>query len=198
MEFIIPLLVFVLVTTVTPGPNNILLATSGIKFGVRASLPHVFGIHCGVYLLVIVCGLGLGQLIVAVPESMLALKVFGTGYLVYLAWKILGFQINEIDQGYVGEPMTAFQAFVFQFANPKAWMMATSGLNISIGIDQTMLTAVLVLGTGFATLGLCCNFLWVMAGASLQDLWADARYQRAINGVLAALTVLTILMFWWN
>ena len=197
MEFLLPVLAFVLVSTITPGPNNFLLATSGIKFGVRASLRHVLGIHCGIYLLVVLCGLGLGQLLLAFPEALISLKVFGTGYLIYLAWKIIGFQLEDGEATKAGRPMSVLQALFFQFSNPKAWMMATTGLNISIGIDGSMITAVLVLALGFATLGLCCNILWLYAGASLQSLWQQKHYQRMINGALALLTVLTILMFWW-
>ena len=196
MEFLLPVLAFVLVSTITPGPNNFLLATSGIKFGVRASLRHVLGIHCGIYLLVVLCGLGLGQLLLAFPEALIGLKVFGTGYLIYLAWKIIGFQLVEGETTSVGKPMSVLQALLFQFSNPKAWMMATTGLNISIGIDGSMFTAILVLALGFATLGLCCNILWLYAGASLQSVWQKKHYQRMINGALALLTVLTIVMFW--
>ena len=196
MEFLLPLLAFVLVSTITPGPNNFLLATSGIKFGVRASLRHVFGIHCGIYLLVVLCGLGLGQILLTFPQALIGLKVFGTGYLIYLAWKIIGFQLGENHTANVGKPMSTLQALLFQFTNPKAWMTATTGLNISIGIDGSMVTAVIALTVGFSTLGLCCNLLWIYAGASLQSLWQQKHYQRVINGALALLTVLTIVMFW--
>lgn len=197
MEHLLPLLAFVLVSTITPGPNNFLLATSGIKFGVRASLPHMVGIQCGVHLLAVLCGLGLGQLLLLFPDALIGLKVFGTCYLVYLAWKIIGFRLGEdtLEQG--GKPMSVLQALLFQFSNPKAWMMATTGLNISIGIDGSMLTAVLAFAVCFVTLGLVCNFLWLYAGASLQSIWQQQRYQRIINGALALLTILTIVMFWW-
>lgn len=197
MEYLLPLLAFVFVSTITPGPNNFLLATSGIKFGIKASISHVIGIHFGVYLLVVLCGLGLGQVLIAFPEAVLALKVFGTAYLIYLAWKILGFKLGEGELEATGRPMTLLQALVFQFSNPKAWMMATTGLNISIGIDGSMVTAVMALGLSFASLGLFCNFLWLCVGASLQKLWREPTYQKTINGLLALLTILTIVMFWW-
>jgi threonine/homoserine/homoserine lactone efflux protein len=197
MEYLLPLLTFVLVSTITPGPNNFLLATSGIKFGVRASIPHVVGIQCGVHLLAVLCGLGLGQLLLLFPQALIGLKVFGTCYLVYLAWKIIGFQLGDdaLEQG--GKPMSVLQALFFQFSNPKAWMMATTGLNISIGIDGSALTAVLAFAVCFVTMGLVCNFLWLYAGASLQSLWQQKQYQRIINSVLVLLTILTIVLFWW-
>lgn len=197
MEVFLSLAIFVLVSTATPGPNNFLLATSGIKYGFRATMPHVFGIHCGIYLLVALCGLGLGQALAQFPEAMWGLKLFGTGYLIYLAWKILGFKFSEHDMVAAGKPMKSVEALVFQFSNPKAWMMVTTGLNISLGISDSMVIAALVLCLGFATLGLACNLVWVTAGASLQTIWQQERYQKGINGGLAVLTLLAIGTFWW-
>ncbi|MFN3236342.1 MAG: LysE family translocator [Pseudomonadales bacterium] len=198
MEVILPLLIFVLVSTITPGPNNFLLATSGIKFGFQATWRHVFGIHCGIYLLVLLCGLGLGQILAGLPEAMWALKLFGTGYLIYLAWKILGFDMSKVDIESNGRPMGFIEAAIFQFSNPKAWMMVTTGLNIGLGNEgTTMLSAGLYLCMGFATVGLCCNLTWLSAGASLRQLWLQERYQKRINGFLAVLTLLAIATFWW-
>ena len=197
MEILLALLVFVFVSTITPGPNNFLLATSGIKFGFRATLPHVAGIHMGIYLLVLLCGLGIGQLLAQFPEALFGLKIFGTLYLGYLAWKILGFELSGDELESTGQPMGLVEALIFQFSNPKAWMMATTGLNISIGFDDSVMTAVLSLCLGFATLGLICNFAWLSAGASLRQLWMDDRYQKPINVGLALLTLLAIGTFWF-
>lgn len=197
MEILLALLVFVFVSTITPGPNNFLLATSGIKFGFRATLRHVAGIHLGIYLLVLLCGLGIGQLLTQFPEALIALKVFGTVYLGYLAWRILGFELQGDEMEVAGQPMGLIEALIFQFSNPKAWMMATTGLNISIGLDESVSTAVLTLCLGFPTLGLICNFAWLSAGASLRSLWMDARYQKSINTGLSLLTLLAIGTFWF-
>jgi threonine/homoserine/homoserine lactone efflux protein len=192
-------MIFVLVSTITPGPNNFLLATSGIKFGFRATWPHVFGIHCGIYLLVLLCGLGLGQILEELPEAMWALKLFGTGYLIYLAWKILGFDMSQVDIESSGRPMRFAEAALFQFSNPKAWMMVTTGLNIALGDEEaSMLSAGVFLCLGFATIGLGCNLTWLSAGASLRQLWIQERYQKLINSGLAVLTLLAIATFWWK
>lgn len=196
MEVVLPLIAFVVVSTITPGPNNFLLATSGIKYGVRATIPHVLGIHCGIYILVALCGFGLGGVLAGVPEAMWGLKLFGTGYLVYLAWKILGFSFTGDEMSEEGKPMRLEEALLFQFSNPKAWMMVTTGLNIALGFDNSMFTAGLALCAGFATLGLCCNLLWLSAGASVREIWMQEKYQKAINGCLAALTLMAIATFW--
>ncbi|MFT5484939.1 MAG: threonine/homoserine/homoserine lactone efflux protein [Halieaceae bacterium] len=195
MEYVISLMGFVLVSTITPGPNNLLLAASGIRYGFRRTLPHVVGVQSGVCMLVALCGIGLGQILLSAPMAMIVLKVFGTAYLMYLAWKIIGFVPVDSTADYAA-PMTVVQALIFQFSNPKAWMMATTGLNISLGITDSMLIAVLLLCGGFASLGVLCNFIWVMMGASLQRAFAVPLYRYWINGFLAAITVATVILLW--
>ncbi len=196
MELVIPFISFIFISTITPGPNNVLLAASGIRFGFKKTLPHIVGIHFGVYALVVLCGLGLGQILLTAPEALLLLKVFGTGYLLYLAWKILGFTLPDQHDEDVASPMTLSQAIVFQFSNPKAWMMATTGLNISLALNDSMFTAVLLLCAGFATLGLLCNFTWVLMGASLRNAFSIPVYRLWINGGLAMVTIATVVIFW--
>ncbi|MEM7004070.1 MAG: LysE family translocator [Pseudomonadota bacterium] len=194
MEWFIPLAGFILISTITPGPNNLLLAASGINFGVRRTLPHVVGIHLGVYSLVVLCGLGLGQVLLALPDVLIGLKVFASVYLLYLAWQIIGFRFRE--DAAQAEPMRILQAGLFQVSNPKAWMMATTGLNFSLAIADDMSIAVIALCLGFATLGTLCNLSWVWLGASLQTAMRQPHLQRLINGVLAAITLATVVMFW--
>ena len=79
---------FAFVTSITPGPNNLMLMASGANFGLRRTLPHMFGISLGHMLLVICTGLGLGQLFVLYPSLQIALRVIGGVYLLYLAWKL--------------------------------------------------------------------------------------------------------------
>ncbi len=196
MDILTPFLGFILISTITPGPNNLLLAASGSRFGVRRTIPHVIGIHCGVYTLVALCGLGLGKLILAAPLAIIALKIFGSLYLMYLAWKILGFQLASQSLQDVEQPMGILEAGLFQFSNPKAWMMATTGLNISFGFDNNMVTAVILLCLGFGTLGIVCNFAWVWFGSSLSGFLAVPAYRYWINGGLAMITMATVMMFW--
>ncbi|MFK7978205.1 MAG: LysE family translocator [Halioglobus sp.] len=196
MDILTGLLGFVLVSTITPGPNNLLLAASGIQFGVRRTIPHVIGIHCGVYILVLLCGLGLGQILLAAPAAIVALKLFGSGYLLYLAWKILGFTPAQPNEQNGAQPMRILEGIIFQFSNPKAWMMAATGINISLGFDKGMVAAVLSLCLGFATLGLLCNFAWVWFGASLSGLLGKPIYRYAVNGGLACITLLTVALIW--
>ncbi len=194
MDWLVPLLLFVIVSSVTPGPNNLLLAASGLHFGVRPTLPHVLGIHLGFYILIGLCGLGLGQLLLAAPGAAVALKLFATGYLLYLARQILGLNPSSATQAQ--RPMTVREGIIFQASNPKAWMMAVTCLNLALQMDGSMPQAILVACLSFATLGTLCNLIWVLMGVSLQSLLRDRRKRQWVNGALAALTLLTIAGFW--
>lgn len=194
MDWLVPLLLFVLVSTVTPGPNNLLLAASGLHFGVRKSMPHVLGIHLGVYGLIALCGLGLGQLLLAAPGAAIALRIFATAYLIYLAWQILGLKPSTSAEA--RRPMKIWEGIIFQASNPKAWMMAITSLNLALAMGGSMPQAVLIACLSFATLGVACNLVWVMMGVSLQSLLQDRKKRQWVNGRLAALTLLTIAGFW--
>jgi threonine/homoserine/homoserine lactone efflux protein len=196
MELLLSLIGFVVVSAITPGPNNLLLASSGIRFGWRRTMPHILGIHVGIYLLVVLCGLGLGQLLLASPTASLLLKGFGSAYLIYLALQILtSLSVNPADVE-SARPMRLIEATVFQFTNPKAWMMATAGLNITLAIEANIPRAVVILCLGFATIGVVCNLFWVGLGASVRACLDDPVHRNTIRIGLALLTGGSVLMFW--
>lgn len=199
METLFPLLSFIVVSSITPGPNNLLLATTGMRFGFRAAIPQVIGIHFGFYSLLALCAFGLNQVIIREPKALLFLKVFGSLYLFYLAWKIIGIRLSSsrdnLDKDN-GKPMTIFESFVFQFSNPKAWMMTVTGVGIVLPLSPTMLWAVIYLCLGFMTLGLLCNLSWVLIGSALKTAYGKNIYRIWINAFLAGLTVFTVTLFW--
>jgi len=195
MELLLPLLGFVVVATGTPGPNNLLLAASGMRFGIRATVPHLLGIHVGVYTMVVLSALGLSALIVNEPRVVLGLKVFASVYLLYLAWKILGFHLAG-DENDAGKPLSLLQASVFQFSNPKAWFLATSGIGVVLPLADSLFGSVLLLCLTLATLGTLCNCTWVLLGANVRRYLAIPWFRRCFNGLLALVTVATVATFW--
>ena len=121
--FILPLAMFAFVSSVTPGPNNVMLTASGASFGYRRSIPHMLGICLGVVVMVLLIGTGLGKLFEAEPRIYTLLKYVGAAYLIWLAWKIA--RSASVDQGQSGNrPLSFLQAAAFQWVNPKAWIMA--------------------------------------------------------------------------
>eukprot|EP01037_Dinobryon_pediforme_P034134 gene34134-39919_t len=95
MELLWPLATFAFVTSITPGPNNIMLTSSGIWFGFLRSVPHMLGITCGFAVLLAICAAGIGSLVMALPVVHVLLKVMGSLYLLYLAWKLSSMGVGK-------------------------------------------------------------------------------------------------------
>ncbi len=133
IELILAITSFAFVTSVTPGPNNIMLTASGANFGFVKTIPHILGIVVGVAVMNFSVGFGLGTIFEAIPVLQQILKVAGSGYLVWLALKLLSFNYVDTEQDQEGRPLTLFQALMFQFINPKAWVTVISA-NASLSL----------------------------------------------------------------
>jgi threonine/homoserine/homoserine lactone efflux protein len=120
LEIFLSLLLFAFTTSITPGPNNMMLLASGVNFGFRRTIPHMLGIGSGFLSLLLAVGFGLGAVLAAFPPLFLALKVAGGLYLLWIAWKI-GTSRSLGEGGGTGtRPMTFLEAAAFQWVNPKA------------------------------------------------------------------------------
>ena len=195
LQSLLPIVTFIGVATITPGPNNLMLAASGMQFGLRRTLPHILGIHVGLYTLLAMACVGLNQLLLNLPGVLIFLRVFGSLYLLYLAWKIFGLTLVKSETTN-SKPLTVWQAGLFQFANPKAWIMSTSAMALAIPILGSPNSAALTLLLTWATLGFMCNCIWVLSGANLNRYLDNPRTRQFICGGLASLTVATVGMFW--
>src|SRR3954466_13682846 len=108
----------------TPGPNNLMLMASSAKFGFDRTIPHGLGVTIGFSLMVVVVGLGLGQVFAAIPWLKTVLEYLAAAYLLYLAWTLLGLKLHGASVN--EKPLTFLQAAGFQWINPKAWAMAVT------------------------------------------------------------------------
>ena len=122
-EQILPLLAFVFVMVGTPGPNNLMLLSAGANFGFRRSVPHILGISVGCQVLLFAIALGLGQLLAAYPSLAIALKVMGGLFLIYMAVQLARPKPAKLETVKELKPLTFWQAALFQWVNPKAWLM---------------------------------------------------------------------------
>lgn len=195
LEKILPIALFIFVTSITPGPNNFMLATSGLQFGLRRTLPHIGGIFTGITVLMLMAVFGLNQLLLNLPGALLTLRLLGSAYLLYLAWKILGFSIAT-NHNKQTRPMTFVQAGLFQFANPKAWMASSAMVALALPLFDSLWVAIEVLLITRTTIGVGCNCLWVLSGVGLRHLLSQTRWRRIINLTLALLTAMTVGLFW--
>jgi len=192
MTFNIALILFALASTATPGPNNIMILSSGLNFGIPKSIPHWLGICTGVPVMIITLGLGLDQVFKLIPASFLVLKVIGGAYLVYLAIKIARTNVNgETKQR--TQPMNYIQGALFQWVNPKAWVMCLSAIPAFTVQDQAMLPQVLVIAITFLIIGLASVGSWLFAGSQLQRLLKNARQQKIFNMTMGGVLMLSII-----
>jgi threonine/homoserine/homoserine lactone efflux protein len=196
LSFFLALAMFAFVMSVTPGPNNIMLLASGAQFGFRRTLPHMVGIGVGMAILISSALLGLGALFALYPPLYIVLKWFGGAYLLWLAWKIASAPANGLSNAHPQQmsPMRWWQAALFQFINPKAWMMAISGVGtFTIQGDMYVQSGLFILII-FACVNLPTISLWAGLGVSIRHWLTDAKRQRAFNITMGVATALTLLM----
>lgn len=190
-ELLLAFIAFAFVTSVTPGPNNMMLLASGVNFGLRRSLPHMFGISLGFMLLVASVGLGLGQLFEQVPLLYSVLRYLGAAYLLYLAWKIANSGAPDSQSNVAGKPFSFLQAAAFQWVNPKAWIMAIGAIT-TYTPQENFVVNVLLIAALFALVNCPSVGLWTVAGSLLRNWLSNARALRVFNIGMALLLVASL------
>lgn len=190
-ELLLAFIAFAFVTSVTPGPNNMMLLASGVNFGLRRSLPHMFGISLGFMLLVASVGLGLGQLFEQVPLLYNVLRYMGAAYLLYLAWKIANSGAPDSQNNAAGKPFSFLQAAAFQWVNPKAWIMAIGAIT-TYTPQENFVVNVLLIAALFALVNCPSVGLWTVAGSLLRNWLSNARALRIFNISMAVLLVASL------
>jgi len=191
MEFSLAFMLFTLSMSITPGPNNVMLMTSGLNFGVNKSLPHLFGVCLGFPSMVILVGLGLGVAFEQYPVIHDVIKVLGIVYLIYLAWQIAHVKKTSLS-GKVSTPFTFIQAALFQWVNPKAWVMASTSIAVYTSVTGNMFEQVFFLAVVFVFTGLCCCNLWLFLGNGLKRLLKSDAHRVLFNTVMASLLVASV------
>jgi len=183
------LAVFALVSSITPGPNNLMLMASGANFGFRRSIPHMLGIGLGFCVMVLLVGAGLVQVFDAYPVSHRSLKTVSVMYLLFLAWKIANAAPVQTAQG-KGTPMTFLQAAAFQWVNPKAWSMALTA--VTVYTADTTLPAIALVAPVFGAINLPSVSAWTLLGQQMARLLTNATRLRAFNRSMAVLLVASL------
>ncbi|WXL24078.1 LysE family translocator [Ectopseudomonas mendocina] len=190
-ELLLAFVVFALVSSLTPGPNNMMLLASGVNFGIRRSIPHMLGISLGFMVLVAAVGLGLGQVFEQVPVLHTILRYAGAAYLLYLAWKIANTGTPDVEGSGAATPFSFMQAAAFQWVNPKAWIMAIGAIT-TYTPHENFTTNVLMISVLFAVINLPSVGLWAAAGSLMRRWLSDARALRIFNTAMAILLVASL------
>lgn len=189
LETLVALAAFAFVASITPGPNNLMLMASGANFGVRRTLPHMFGVGLGFTFMLLVVGAGLISVFARYPIIYTLMKAVSAIYLLFLAWKIATAAPSE-SSSERGKPFTFLQAALFQWVNPKAWIMALSA--ISIYSPDHQMAQVVVIALTFCIVNVPCVTTWVVAGKQLQRWLKDATRLRWFNRAMALLLVISL------
>ncbi len=188
----IALVIYYFVMYITPGPNNAMVLTSGLKFGFLKSIPHISGITVGhIIQLTLVC-LGLGQVFIIFPVIQSILKIICAIYIIFLGYKILG-SISPIKED-GSRPLKFYEAALFQIVNPKAWTissMAASGFlpkegNLTISIIIIASTALVVCPISISP--------WAIFGSSIRNLVKNKKIKNYIEYFLAVLLLITAIL----
>ena len=188
-NLLIALLGFAFVTSVTPGPNNMMLLASGVNFGFRRTVPHMLGISVGHALMVFLVGIGLAGIFTAWPPALLILKGLSVAYMLWLAWKIAHSAAPGAGQS-AAAPMTALQSAAFQWVNPKAWAMALGA--VAAYVPEPSVRAYAVVALVFAGVNLPSVAVWAGAGQLVRRWLARPGRLQIFNWTMAGLLVLSL------
>lgn len=175
---------YVTVMSITPGPNNLLLATSGVNFGFKRTLPMLFGILLGCAIQMLLASVALDALLHWMGAIRLPLTVVGCSYLLWLSWKIFRAGAPQLRER--PRPMTLIGGICFQAVNPKAWLMVTN-----VALMYANSNGVLTVLLGFAALNLPCILIWAALGDRLRNHLQIAWKRQAFNSLMALSLVAT-------
>jgi len=190
-SLLIAFVIFATVMFITPGPNNIMVLSSGLTYGFRRSLPHIAGITIGFAFMVGAVGLGFGTIFIAYPVLQTILKYAGAAYLIYLAAVIAMSEPVTPGQDNRRGPMTFWGAAVFQWVNVKGWVMVIGTITAYAGIASfpwNIATQVVL----SLLLGAVSTSIWALSGSSLRSFMTSPRAVRAFNIVMAALLLASL------
>ncbi|MGE0119145.1 MAG: LysE family translocator [Dongiaceae bacterium] len=195
MEILGPLAAFAVATSVTPGPNNIMITASGANFGFGRSIPHMLGIGLGFMAMIVGIGLGLGRLFEGFPVLHGILRYGGGAYLLYLAYRI-AVAAPTTAAATTERPLTFLQAALFQWVNPKGWMMAVGALGTYTTVGGDFVGETILVALVFGAVGLPSVALWALLGVGIGRLLQARWALRAFNLAMALLLVASlVLMF---
>ena len=189
-ELTFALISFYFVMFVTPGPNNVMLFASGVKYGFKKTIPHIFGIPLGHFFQISLISMGLGFVFQTYPIAQQILKVLGCLYLFFLAYRMFGsLSIKESKE--TGRPLRFYEAALFQILNPKAWVVAITAVSVFFPKDESFLTGLLFLAGIAPLVNLPSISIWVLFGSSIRAFISNPKVKKIVEIVLAILLVLT-------
>ncbi len=184
------LAIFCIVATITPGPNNMMLLSSGATFGFRRTLPHLFGISAGCFVMRVLLGFGLAGFIDKLPWLFPLLEVVTAIYLGYLAWRIAT-SVGVGSASPRARPLRFIDAAAFQWVNPKAWAISLGAMT-GFSRPDHFLGDTMIAACMMVVCGLPCIMMWAGGGTMVRHLMTRPSMLRTFNIGMAALLVVSL------
>ena len=193
---------FAFVTSVTPGPNNIMLLHSGARFGFNRTIPHMVGIASGFAVMIFLCCIGVAAVVLGFPATDWVLKIVGSLYMLWLAWKLwkngavpadIQTDTSATDKA---TPMTLMQAALFQYVNPKAWMMALTLPAVYLPKTGSLWVNTLIACALCAVINIASVSVWARGGQMLQKFLHKPQWMHIANVTIVLMTVYCAVSVW--
>jgi threonine/homoserine/homoserine lactone efflux protein len=191
VELILAIISFAISSTISPGPNSVLIVSSGVNFGIRKSVPLLLGICIGFSVMLVVVSMGFGQLFTLFPPLHLIIKILGITYLLYLAWLIIksaGMSTGSNQE----KPMGFLKGAAFQWINGKAWVVATSAVGAFTSLGSDYFVQSLTISLTFLLVSVPSMGIWLFFGTMLKEFLSKQVYRQRFNYCMALLLVLSI------
>jgi threonine/homoserine/homoserine lactone efflux protein len=195
-----PLVVMMFVSSITPGPNNLMLMLAGTRFGFTETVPHLLGVTGGTVLVICITYAGLGTLMLGHPRVVDCMTLACALYLLWMATRLLGLGARSAAAGdpvHRSRPMQVHEAVMFQFVNPKVWTMAVAASSIAARFPFSPAVSMTVVALTTAIVNSPCIALWAACGKVIRRRLEDARTRRIFDGSMALLVVLTAIWIAW-
>jgi threonine/homoserine/homoserine lactone efflux protein len=191
-QLLVPLIVFAVAMSFTPGPNVVMVTASAANHGFHRIIPHMLGITLGFALMVMIVGVGLGSLVLIDPRFHALLKWIGAAYLLYLAWRIANSGASD-KEAVVAKPIGFYEAALFQWVNPKGWVFAVGALATFTTAGGNILIQTAIVTTVLASACLASVLVWAAFGVYIGRVLTTRRARLAFNWSMAALLVASLI-----
>ena len=188
-ELTFALISFYFAMFITPGPNNVMLLASGVKYGFKKTIPHILGIPLGHFVQITAMAAGLGFIFQTYPYLQQILKVLGCTYLFFLAYKMFGSLHIQETKKETGRPLRFYEAALFQLLNPKAWIIAVTVASVFFPKDESFITGLLFVALLAPIVNIPSISVWVLFGSSIRAFISNHKIKKAIEIMLALLLV---------
>ncbi|MEQ2354280.1 LysE family translocator [Pseudoalteromonas piscicida] len=192
MDYLVAITLFAIASSVTPGPNNIMVMTSGVNFGLKRSIPLLSGICVGFSIMLLLVGLGFAQLFELFPSLHFILKCIGVIYLLYLAY-LVAMSSPTTDADSSPQPFSFLKGALFQWVNAKAWIVAIGAISTYTSAGADFMSQNLMITIVFLLVSFPCVGIWLVFGSSLKHVLKNEQSLRWFNFVMATLLVLSVM-----